>query len=78
MTDRYDRLDHTVTIDQIRLGKWRARIYRSTFNEAGVIVGCAHVADLFGVTETGAKWKADLLIRRVRQRGARWPETHDS
>ena len=72
MTERYDLVDHTIQLDRVRIG-WRARVWRATFDERGVIHGCAMIGELTSSTKVTAIWRARSMIKHARARGAQWP-----
>lgn len=76
MTERHDLFDHVIFLDCLRPGKWRAQLWRNTFDRRGIIIGSAHVADVYAFTKWGAIFAGRRLATRLRTRGARWPKPH--
>jgi hypothetical protein len=72
VAERHDIFDHTIVIERFR-GRWRARIWRHEYNDAGIIVGSVKIGTLVTRTRHGARVRAAAMVRQARRRGARWP-----
>lgn len=77
MTDRIALFDHTIVVDRISLTKYRAQVWRATFDERGVIHGCIVIGELTARTKAITVFRARSMIRQARKRGARWPRPYE-